>query len=289
MLLNKLYKTSLGRLTSLGAIITMSVLAVGCSGNSPERINAQMLFDGAKNALDADNPDLSLSLLDSLDATCPGEVEILRQSMDLRPRAIARQSEKMLLVNDSLLRCDSIMMDSISPMIMTVTLPNVDIFYVAKDGYDPTFTNKTGISARMTSYSQFYIVSSVNPAGNLHHWSLTASVGDLLATTDTVPYDGVLNYRLNNSELISFSPDGSLAVGQFIYDNRDQPITLTFNGQNGSKKNLALTPQQVEAIATIFEASRLQNHARTLSIERERLIQRMKLAQSQIDKLQSKQ
>lgn len=270
----------------LAASCLAVVMASCAGGNSPEKIKATALLDEARASFDGGDPDKAIQLLDSLDANYKGETEILRQGMALRPRVMERQTLDMIALNDTMMGIERHTLDSIAALMIKVEVPGAEGYYVARSAYDPRFMDHTGVSGRVSYIGQFYLVSSLNPAGGLRHWSVTASSGGRSVTTDTVPYDGALNYRINNSEVITFSPATSDSIGRLINENRLSPVSISLNGQNGNSSSYAMTAQAIDGIATAYDYARLINSLRSRTIEAEHLQKRLELARSQMSKLE---
>lgn len=270
------------------APLTVLVLLAACGKTtSRSQIEAQMLLESATQAIDAGNPQQALLFLDSIDSAYKNETEIIKESIRLRPTVMGCLISTQIADNDSLLAERTAELDSIGKIMKYVSIPQTDGYYVAGE-IDKSFTNSTGISARVSPAGEFYIVSSVNPASGLNHWSVSVIAGSDKATSDTVPYDGVLNYHINNSELISFSSAQSSMIGRTILDNRHNPVTICFNGQKGKQKSISLSSQQVDAIATAMRYSELVNEVRTCTLERERLEKKLQMAKDQSARFKDK-
>lgn len=258
----------------------------GCSKSvSQDQANAQILLDGARSHIDNGNPQAALNLLDSLDNTYKNETQIINESMRMRPEAIEALAMIQIAETDSLITAMTHHLDSLAPLMTKVNLPQTEGYFVASEGYDRSFMNKTGLSARVSEIGQFYIVSSVNPSSGINHWSVSAISGGQSATTDTVPYDGILNYHINNSELISFSTAQCDTIGKFVFINRKKPITIIFNGQKGKNRQIKLSTHQINAIATAYDYAHTVNQLRTSALEKERLGKRIQLAKEQLSRL----
>ncbi|MBD5230483.1 MAG: hypothetical protein HDS69_10695 [Bacteroidales bacterium] len=253
----------------VAAVAAMSLSS--CKGANNEGAEAQIAFDKAKNAYNGGNARLCLELLDSVDSRYSHDIDVMKQSMKLRPKALIILTEEDLAAADSTVNANKVMLDSLRPLMTHVAVPGTEGYSVKTSAVDPSFMNKTGVSPRVSEIGEFYLVSSVNPAGGLQHWSLSAVVGDMIATTDTVPYDGTLNFRTNNSEVITFTPAGSNGIGQLVADNPGLPVKIIFNGQNGRNRSISLTAEQIDALATAYRYAAAVNDMRNATIDVERL------------------
>lgn len=269
--------------TLITKILAGSALAlcVSCSGsgNSGE---ARALLDGATGAFDNADYALATSLLDSLQKTFPGEIEIQREGMALRPKVIEQTTLLQISTNDSLMAADKIAADQLKPRLKWIKNPRmIEGYWSASDGYDANFLNHTGLQARVSEIGEFYVVSSMNPS-SLRHTSVALSNGASSVATPEVPYDGESNYRISGSEVITFSPAQSDAIGQFALANIGKPLTLTFRGKG--TKSVKLSATQVAGIADAYAYAVAVDRARRLNVERQRLEATLQLARNQIAK-----
>lgn len=264
-----------------GAALTLAALTLSGCGMSESEKAADSLVAQAREALDNGDSSRALMLLDSLQAAYPAEVDIQRQGMKLRPLAMEKTVMAQIQSTDSLI---AFYADSHQKLAAAMkTIDNADLvepYMVPADGYDPAFMNSSGVQARVDRAGQFYLVSSLNPGG-VKHFALSFKASDGTVTTDTVPYDGDLNYRLNGSEVVTFMPAKCLTVGQFMLDHRGSPLTVVFNGENGKSRQIKLSARQVNAIANAFDYSQAVINGRDLTVERQKLDRQLQIARDQ--------
>lgn len=266
------------------AVAIASVAMTSCKGGADNKgAEAKIAFDKAQNALNNGNARECISLLDSLDSRFADDTDIMKQSMQLRPKALMQITVEDMAAADSTVNVNKLMLDSLKPLMVHVNVPGTEGYMLKSSMVDPTFMNKTGLSPRVSENGEFYLVSSVNPAGGLSHWSVSAVVGDMIATTDTVPYDGTLNFRTGNSEVITFTPAGSRGIGELIAAHEGLPVKILFNGQNGRTSSISLNAAQVDGIATAYRYARAVNEMRDATIDRDRLNARADKLREQID------
>lgn len=262
-------------------VIPSLFILPGCGSSQQENNDGQVALQRAEAMLNQGDPDGCIVLLDSVDGAFASQPEVLRASMALRPRAIEQAARRDILTVDSIIAQATLSVDSLRPMFTHIDVRGTDGYDIAIVAQDESFMNKTGIQGRVSEFGEFYIVSSVCPAGKLQHWSLTANVDGLMASTDTVPYDGALNYRINNGEVVTFSVKGSDAIGELISQHQSSPVTIIFNGQEGKTKNMTLTANQASGIATAYTYAQAISSLRMATIEKQRLEQRIAVALKQ--------
>lgn len=258
------------------------LIVASCSGNDTEKVKAESLYESALTAQREGRPAEAIAILDSLDANYKSQTDIIRRSIDLRPSLIVDYGTQQLDSLDTAMALMKHEADSIGAKLTFVSLPSVDGYYAETSRHNPKFTDTTGISPRVSSEGEFYIVSSVNPSGSLHHSSVSLTVDGQTAVSGEVPYDGAVNYRYGNSELITFSPDKSAEIGRLAFEHRNSQAELKFIGDGGRTKTLRLSAAEVNGIATLYEYSVLVGESRTAAIEKERIQKKIELARSKV-------
>lgn len=255
------------------------LLAVACKSEKQADSAAQSLMDEANSAFEAADYSRATLLLDSLQKTYPGEIELQREGMSLRPKVIEKATLLQISTNDSLSVTSQATAQNLKGKLKWVKNPRLaEGFWVASDSYNPDFMNTTGIQGRVTEIGEFYIVSSVNPA--INHTSIALSNGASSVATPTVAYDGESNYRYEGSEVITFSPAQSDTIGRFALDNNGKALTLSFRGK--STKSVKLSAKQVTALADAYAYSQAILKGRDLAAERQRLEATLQVARNQI-------
>lgn len=266
-------------------IVAAASLAMSSCGGSADNkgAEAKIAFDKAQNALNRGDAQECITMLDSIDKKFTDDSEIIKESMRLRPKALLQITDADITAADSTINTNKTLLDSLKPLMVHVAVPGTEGYLLRQTMVDPAFMNKTGVSPRVSENGEFYIVTSVNPAGGLQHWSVTAVVGGMSATTDTVPYDGALNFRTNNSEVITFTPAASRGIGALVAENPSMPVKILFNGQNGRSHSVTLNATQIDGMATAYRYASAVNDMRNATINLERLNARKAKLQQQID------
>lgn len=270
--------------TSLVAATVL--LLCSCSARKdPRQTEAENLYNHADSALMAGNPGLALELLDSLDSNYKTVTEVIKKSIALRPDAVIRQSEKEIAKIDSAMRADNGRLDSLARLIKHVEIPGTDGFYIPTAAYNASFASTTGVSPRIDDLGQFYIVSSVSPAGGLSHGSLTFTSGDESVTTEEIPSGSDSRFAINNGEIVTFSPVVCDTVARFLSTlPSGAKVTVKFNGRRGRSVSSRVN---LPAFMTAIEYSELISGLRHLTLERQRLEARIQTASRQASKAAS--
>ena len=273
---NKLYTACL--------IAGFAIAGSGCSSKS-ENPDARNLLAMAENDFSSGNYASSIALLDSLQKTFPAETALQREAMAMRPKVIEAEATKALAAVDSTYNADIETLKSLKTQLKWIKTPGmIEGYWIAPEVYRSDFMNTTGIEARVSEIGEFYIVSSVNPAGNLKHQSIGLKTSAGNARTQNVAYDGESNYRIGGAEVITFSPAQSDTIGMVarnaVEANQAAGASVIVYGVNG-EKSVKISPAVLKGIGKAYAYSAATIRARDLQVERERLNRTIEIARRQ--------
>lgn len=265
-------------------IAGLAIAGSGCSSKS-ENPDARNLLAKAENDFNSGNYASSIALLDSLQKTFPAETALQREAMAMRPKVIEAEATKALAAVDSAYNADIETLKSLKTQLKWIKTPGmIEGYWIAPEVYRSDFMNTTGIEARVSEIGEFYIVSSVNPAGNLKHQSIGLKTSAGNARTQNVAYDGESNYRIGGAEVITFSPAQSDTIGMVarnaVEANQAAGASVIFYGVKG-EKSVKISPAVLKGIGKAYAYSAATIRARDLQVERERLNRTIEIARRQ--------
>ena len=265
-------------------IAGLAIAGSGCSSKS-ENPDARNLLAMAENDFNSGNYASSIALLDSLQQTFPAETALQREAMAMRPKVIEAEATKALAAVDSTYNADIETLKSLKTQLKWIKTPGmIEGYWIAPEVYRSDFMNTTGIEARVSEIGEFYIVSSVNPAGNLKHQSIGLKTSAGNARTQNVAYDGESNYRIGGAEVITFSPAQSDTIGvvarNAVEANQAAGASVIFYGVKG-EKSVKISPAVLKGIGKAYAYSAATIRARDLQVERERLNRTIEIARRQ--------
>lgn len=257
------------------------LMLTGC-GESPERKAAESLLQEAEAAILSRKPEEGIQLLDSISKAYPEQTETRRSALALRPKATEIITIREIEQTDSLLAALELEYNQMEGLMKKISDRNlVEPYYVPAKAYNPNFVSSTGVQARVDLVGQFYLLSSVN-GKTLKHVAVEFSNGKETVSTQTVKADGETNFRMGNSELITYEPGKCDTIGQFFVDNISVPVKGAFVSENGKKTPFGLTAAQVEAIADAYRYSHSIVDAREAAVHREKLERKLQVARDQM-------
>lgn len=262
----------------------LAIIGSGCSSKS-ENPDARGLLDMAGNEFNAGNYASSIALLDSLQKCFPEETAMQREAMSLRPRVIEADANRRLATVDSTYNSDIETLKTLKSQLKWIKTPGmVEGYWIAPECYRTDFMNTTGIEARVSEIGEFYVVSSVNPAGGLKHQAVGLRTSAESARTESVAYDGESNYRIDGGEVITFSPAQSDTIGvvakRAVDANQKAGASVIFYGAKG-ERSVKLSPAALDGIAKAYAYSAATIRARDLQVEHERLKRTIEIARRQ--------
>ena len=265
-------------------IAGLAIAGSGCSSKS-ENPDARNLLAKAENDFNSGNYASSIALLDSLQKTFPAETALQREAMAMRPKVIEAEATKALAAVDSTYNADIETLKSLKTQLKWIKTPGmIEGYWIAPEVYRSDFMNTTGIEAHVSEIGEFYIVSSVNPAGNLKHQSIGLKTSAGNARTQNVAYDGESNYRIGGAEVITFSPAQSDTIGMVarnaVEANQAAGASVIFYGVKG-EKSVKISPAVLKGIGKAYAYSAATIRARDLQVERERLNRTIEIARRQ--------
>lgn len=246
---------------------------------SSDKEAAKNLLQQAKQSIEQRNYYRAVLLLDSIDCAYKSQIEVRRVAMNVRPRAIEGMTMREIEKNDSLLATYQAEYVNLTPYFETINDSRLVEPYIVSKKAEKTLLDKTGIQARITTNGDFYVISSLveNP---IKHTSVSFVVGQDIATTSDVAYDGDRNYRSKGSEMITFINSECDTLGTFAcrYDNK--VISLRFNGNKS--KTIKMSAQETNIFATTYRYAMVVKNIKSTIRRKEFLEQQLMLARDQI-------
>lgn len=271
---------------SIMAVLAVSFVFASCGSKENENVTkARDLFDQATAALNAGQCDKAVALLDSIDRTYPDALDIRKQGIALRPRAIEGVLTKGIAEADSTINANEAVIVELQEKMNLFTNEAVrDSYYHPVKSQGSGFGTKSGetaIAVRVANPSGgLYLVSSVNP-GLIAQRSVTLTAEDgTFVTTDTIAETSQANFVDRNSELLEFLPRQCTRITDFLIEHAGQPLTATIIGNKGNK-TVKIDSKMSSAFGDAARLSRAMTTCSETAVERERLIRNLETAQKQ--------
>jgi hypothetical protein len=241
-------------------------LLISGLGGCKKRTEAADWFEQAKVLYENQNFIAAKNLIDSIDAIYPREIGVRKEAMIL-----------MRLVERSECLRDIAYCDSILPVLRQGVEPLKKGFVFVKDSvYDKIGVfiwnsmtvernlERSYVRCGVNEEGEMYVASVFFGSRPLEHTGLKLSTKNgLFAVTDSIPYDGGLNYRFvnmgNTTEVVTYKGEHCKAVANFIYliDEKEQ-IKAEYTGGR-SAYSLNLSESDKKAIKATLELALVLN------------------------------
>lgn len=278
---NVLFKSKI----AVSAAISFAIMLSACNSKSESTVAAENLLGQAEQLIQT-NPAGAIVLLDSIQHAFPSELQVGREALALRPKAIEASTLREITSTDSLLAVYAAMNENTRSLMKKIADKNlVEPYYVPASGYNASFmSSSAAIQPRVDEIGQFFFLSIVN-GKNIRHNSFTIVAPTGSVSVAPVPFDGESNYRINSSELVSYMPEACDTIGKFVADNAGQKLKVVFNGEKGKSTSVALSAAEAKGIVDAWNYSRSITESRELAVKREKLDQQLQIARNQIARL----
>lgn len=273
-------------------ILSAGVMLLLSACESEETKGANTMLDTANQYYQEEAYDEALQLLDSLNKVYPKEVEAREQALALsREIRLARSRRDSLEIVP---RMEALIQytDSLYHEFTVVEAPSMpDETIIRYKGYNPASANPKG------SFLDCYVdydgtleliaATSGTSTQGIAYIQVSENVGNTFVSSDTLVYDGGLNYRFqdlgHHYERLTFTGEKAIRVASFI-SNAPEHATLrvTFGLENGKKgRAFNLDKRTREAISKSYYYAKglqdvselqreLETHNRRIALDNER-------------------
>lgn len=273
-------------------ILSIGTLLLLSACESKERKGASAMLDTASQYYQQEAYEEALQLLDSLNKVYPKEVEAREQALALsREVRLARSRRDSLAI---IPRMQALIQytDSLYREFSLVEAPGMpDENIIRYKGYDPSSANPQDsfLDCYIASDGTLELIAATSGADTqgVTHIQVSESVGNTFVSSDTLAYDGGLNYRFQDLgrhyERLTFTGEKAIKVASFITNAPERAtIKITFGRENGKKGRVfnldkrakeAITKSYLYAqgLLDIAELQRgIDTHSRRLLLETER-------------------
>lgn len=153
--------------------------------------------------------------------------------------------------------------------------------YLIVSGFEKyAVESQTGLIARITENRRLELIATLK-GGTFTHIQITA--GAQTVSSDEVPFDQALNYRLGNVNIVAFSGAKADSIAQFIADHRDAKIQVSYMGKSKSGA-LTLSDKQKEMITKTWKYIDAVNRSEEYSMQALLLKEKIKIFETALNR-----
>lgn len=223
------------KITRIAIIAAIAISGISCGNSGKTSDEAEAMLNEAQQMSDEGRYDSAVVMLDSLCKTRPSETEAVKQAMHLKAQTLEKSFVAQMEQVDSIIAANAPIVEQIAPMLKGVKTPEmVEGYRVVASIAGKELINCTDIEPRIDDGGNLYIVSLLHGV-SAQHDRLRVSCSAGSDETKAVPYDKSRNYRFSDdgvtNEMVTFRYDECADFCQFITDNADAKLSLTFVGK----------------------------------------------------------
>lgn len=223
------------KITKIAIIAAIALSGISCGNSGKTSDEAEAMLNEAQQMSDEGRYDSAVVMLDSLCKTRPTETDAVKQAMHLKAQTLEKSFVAQMEQVDSIIAANAPIVEQIAPMLKGVKTPEmVEGYRVVTSIAGKELINRTDIEPRIDDGGNLYIVSLLHGV-SAQHDRLRVSCSAGSAETKAVPYDNSRNYRFSDdgvsNEMVTFRYDECADFCQFIADNADAKLSLTFVGK----------------------------------------------------------
>jgi hypothetical protein len=260
-------------------IITASAFAVtvmlsACGKNDSEQKAAAALDAKIDSAINVQNYEEAIALIDSLNKAYPLQVEIRRGTIAKRAQAMEGWSQKRIPELDcNIANCEESIANLEKNFKLVKPSSNLAGYYVSKND-TKDFASCACVQARVNTGDD----AQDTP------WTLAVNAGKNIALNKIVITlaDGsnfAIDVPVSDGTMASIAPERVKELGEYLTE-KPQTATATVSGGKGSV-NIKLSAADCEAISASWQFATLKDNLRRALIERERLERQLQIARDQ--------
>ena len=265
-------------------ICFLALWAISCNNDSKF---AENLLNEAKTRYESKEYATSKLYLDSLKATYPKEVKVLREALQLMRKVDLEEQTRNFNDCDSMLMVYQSKADFLTKNFIFEKDANYDEIgkYISKQQKIENNVQKSYIRCSVNERGEMYLASVYYGANPINHSQLKISTPDGIYTeTENIPRDGGLNYSFKDlgatTEIVTYMKGKDGDVIQFICNHYNEKLKAEYLGGNKTY-SFQIAPNDKNAVVEINELA-------TILSDIYRLKKEIQKAQGRIEYLKPK-
>ncbi len=259
------------------AAVMIAAAMASCGDSDKEK--AAALLGEASALVERGDYGAAIEVIDTLDVRYAGEIEIRKEGLLCRARAVEGLAKDSIIAVDDMLARSIQQIDERENDFRYIEMPNgIDGYLIAKSIYDTNAMNKTGIQPRIDG-SEGYFQLAVNIRGRkIGFERVSVSDGSNVVTT----------VGINPSRLVTV--EGSEMV--VLTQEEATPLVEALRAAAGISEyklcgpkgtvTVKLTPKLRDAIVDSYDYARSMQANRLAQIKREKFERQLQMARDQI-------
>lgn len=261
---------------ALSALTGASMMSSCGDGRKAE---AEALKSSADSAVAANNYELAITLLDSLDSVYRDQTEVRRSAMGLRARAIEGETNIRIKTCDSLLTALQTQIEELQPLFTAVppAYAGGSGFMIYSKLMPSTISKQSGVEPRISTDDNMMTLMVNNQTGGDFN-RIAIKSGSESVSTETISSSRIV--KEGNSRLVTLLQEETDTLAIWLDGHPAEKYTLVFDG--GKKPaSVVLKPVTAQALVKTYQYAKAMNDKRSALIMREKLERQLALSRSQ--------
>lgn len=261
---------------ALAALTGASMMSSCGDGRKAE---AEALKSSADSAMAANNYELAITLLDSLDSVYRDQTEVRRSAMGLRARAIEGETNIRIRTCDSLLTALQTQIEELQPLFTAVppAYAGGSGFMIYSKLMPSTISKQSGVEPRISADDNMMTLMVNNQTGGDFN-RIAIKSGSESVSTEPISSSRIV--KEGNSRLVTLLQEEADTLAIWLDGHPSEKYTLVFDG--GKKPaSVVLKPVTAQALVKTYQYAKAMNDKRSALIMREKLERQLALSRSQ--------
>jgi hypothetical protein len=264
----------------------MILLFAGCSNNEKE---ARARYEKAADLYERNDLFAARNEIDSIRLYYPGEVNVLKDAIELKRLVELKETERNIAYCDSLL---PIRLEESGELNKNFVMEKDTLYqdmgnYVWKQQTIERNTERSYIRCKVSEDGVMALESVYFGSRPLNHTGIKVSVkDDLFAETASILYDGGQNYRFkdlgNTTEVVTYKGENAVDAIKFIYVNAGERIKVEYTG--GKAYTIYMADADKKALVATYNLAIVLSDLDTLRRERDKAIKRKAYLEGKLKK-----
>jgi uncharacterized lipoprotein NlpE involved in copper resistance len=268
---------------SIGVILLLG----GCNNHEKE---ARERYRKAVDLYERDDLFAARNEIDSLRIYYPGEVEVLKDAIELKRLVELKEADRNIAYCDSLLpiRREEAGVLSKNFVMEKDTLYQDMGNYVWKQQTIERNVERSYLRCKVSEDGVMALESVYFGSRPLNHTGIKVSAKDgLFAETASIPYDGGLNYRFqdlgNTTEVVTYKGENAVDAVKFIYANAGERLKVEYTG--GKSYIMYMADGDKKALVAPYDRATGVRDIDTLVRERDKAVKRKAYLENKLNKV----
>ncbi|MDR3140220.1 MAG: hypothetical protein LBU37_00585 [Tannerellaceae bacterium] len=264
----------------------MILLFAGCNNNEKE---ARARYGKAVDLYEQNDLFAARNEIDSIRLYYPGEINVLKDAIELKRLVELKETDRNIAYCDSLLpiRQEEAGVLNKNFIMEKDTLYQDTGNYVWKQQTIERNVERSYIRCKVSEDGVMALESVYFGNRPLNHTGIKVSVKyGFFAETASIPYDGGTNYRFqdlgNTTEVVTYKGENAVDAVKFIYANAGERIKVEYTG--GKAYTIYMADADKKALVATYDLATVLSDVDTLLREREKAIKRKAYLEGKLTK-----